>query len=102
VAGFVHASLRGWAAAQANPEAAGRAVVGRFLAGYEDEVAAQLRADLPLLCARQTGRLGQPSAAGWSATLAVARRLGLVTSTTAVGEVYTDRFMPADAPPCGG
>jgi NitT/TauT family transport system substrate-binding protein len=101
VAGFVHASLRGWAAARANPDAAGRAVVERFLAGYEDEVAAQLRADLPLLCGRHNSRLGQPPEAGWSATLELATRLGLVAPTAGLDGAYTDRFIPADAPRCG-
>jgi NitT/TauT family transport system substrate-binding protein len=100
VAGFVRASLHGWDAARKEPQAASRALVGQFLAGYEDEVDAQLRADLPLLCGPQNNVLGLPWGDGWSNTFQTATRAGLLLSTPAVDSVVDRDFIPPDAPRC--
>ncbi|MBV9172945.1 MAG: ABC transporter substrate-binding protein [Chloroflexi bacterium] len=98
---FVRASLRAWQAAREDPRPAGRAVVEQFLAGYEEEIVTQLRADLSLVCVPGTDRLGAPPPApGLSAGLDLLTRRGLLRPPLSAQDAVTDAFMPTDAPAC--
>lgn len=100
IAGFVRASLRGWDAARQHPEPAGRAVLEQFLAGYEDEVVAQLRSDLPLLCGPDNPMVGLPSASSWQTTADLYARYQLLARTPPIADFVTSRFVGASAPRC--
>jgi NitT/TauT family transport system substrate-binding protein len=100
VTAFTRASLRGWDAARAQPDLAARAVVSQFLAGYEDEVAAELAADLPLLCGPDNQLVGQSSDVLWSETTRTGQRIGLLPPSATSNGAYARQILPADAPRC--
>jgi hypothetical protein len=75
-------------------------VVEQFLAGMDEDVAGPLESDLAALCGPHNAVLGLPVAESWAVTEQVAGALG--PPVPAAEAVYTDRFMPADAPPCPG
>jgi NitT/TauT family transport system substrate-binding protein len=102
VRAFVAASLRGWDAARRDPYAAAQAVADQFIPADPSLAFAQLRADLPFLCAPGAEVLGMPPEAAWDASVALLAGHGLLPPDRPPHDYYTSAFIPADAPRCAG
>ncbi|MHB8394383.1 MAG: ABC transporter substrate-binding protein [Candidatus Dormibacteria bacterium] len=100
---FVSASLKGWAAARKNPQAAANAVAAQFpAAGTAAQYLPELKVDLNLLCsAPGATHLGSVPAAIWQDTYNLLTKYDNLPTTLPVGDYYTAAFEPKSPPTCG-
>jgi NitT/TauT family transport system substrate-binding protein len=101
VARFVEASLRGWDAARAHPDAAAQAVADQFpAAGTKDQFLKQLQVDVKFLCAPGATALGAPPAAVWNRTVDLLVAYQHLPRLP-ISDFFTPQFLPKARPKCG-
>lgn len=97
---FVEASLKGWDAARANPEAASEAVIEQFPSATKDQILKQLKVDLLLVCAPGAQSLGRVPDENWRITYDLLTSYLGLPKDKAITDYYTNDFLPASAPGC--
>jgi NitT/TauT family transport system substrate-binding protein len=98
---FVAASLKGWAAARQNPEAAATAITAQFPAGANtQQFLKQLNVDLRFLCSKNATALGKLPADGWTQTFALLTKYTGLPAQPPVNTYYSDDYLPANPPAC--
>lgn len=99
---FVKASLRGWAEALENPEAAIEALTSLFPNADAEEAAKQLEATVPLYCANGAEYLGKATEDAWVNHEMVLRESGSIEEAVEPTDLYTYDFLPdeSELTPC--
>ncbi|WP_406067639.1 ABC transporter substrate-binding protein [Micromonospora sp. NBC_01638] len=97
VKAFIRASLKGWAAVAADPQAGAAAVKKYFPNSNEQQSLAELNAVLPLLCAGGAKAVGKATDESWTRTQDLLSSIGLLPAGTDAATYYSNDFLPAEA-----
>ena len=99
---FLRASLKGWAAARANPEAAVAALRERYVdAKSASNLLRQFRLYISdLLCPSGAKTIGLAPKSTWDTTYKILTERLNFPANKKIEEYYTNDFLPADAPKC--
>ncbi len=93
---FVKASLRGWAEALENPDAAIEALAALFRNVDAEEAQKQLEATIPLYCANGAQYLGKATEEAWVNHEMVMRESGSIEEAVEPTDLYTYDYLPPD------
>ncbi len=98
---FIGASMRGWAAAATDHDAAVDAVAKSFPANAKrDRNLLELAADLPLLCANGAKSAGKAEPHAWEATWRILVDIEALPSSSKPESFYTYDYLPTDLKAC--
>ncbi|MGC5054429.1 ABC transporter substrate-binding protein [Micromonospora sp. DT48] len=97
VKAFLRASLKGWAAVAADPEAGAAAVKEYFPNSNEQQSLAELNAVLPLLCAGGAKVVGKATDESWARTQDLLSSVELLPAGTDATTYYSNDFLPEEA-----
>ena len=99
---FISASMKGWKAAQGNPQAAAQAVATQFpAAGTLSQYVPELKVDLGLLCAAPGAtHMGQIPDSVWLKTYQLLTTYDQLSTSVPASASYTTSVLPTNLPSC--
>jgi len=97
---FVAATLRGYLAARATPDAAAQALVEQFPTAQKDAVLRQFEPIAQLYCMPGAPGFGRVSEKEWARSYEVMTKYMGLPRSAPITEYYTNDFLPAQLPAC--